>query len=866
VIERIGYFDEEKYPRGYGEENDYAFRAAKAGFTLRLADHCYVYHAGSRSFTPEGRLDLIHQNRPALVADWGEAIARAQDQIKEDDSLDGLRRRLGEWTYQIGFARSGDRSLRILYLLPEIAEGTSGGAHMVVDSVAALRALGVEAQVAVKYDCVPLFLQTYPDCRECFLPYRSEDELASQATAYDVLVMTHFRTTRLAGRLRVGSSQLIAYYVQDYEPRIATNDEERAWAFESYTLLPDAVPFAMASWIADTVRAETGVRVHRVEAGFREQWFQAAEKPPPEAVTVSAMVRPRTPRRGPERTVRVLKRLKQEFGDRVRIVVFGCDPKHPLLPQELAGVHYESRGILSRQDTARLLCQSDVFLDCSHYQAYGLTAVEAMSCGCVPVVPLAGGAGSYGVNGHNCLIVDTSDDNAVLQAGARLVSDEALRRRLSRNGRRTAGHMSLRNLALSTYLLLWKEHRGRLGARAAASEKQVQVGPASVRPTSPPEEEARYKQELAEVPARPALLFVLPNVRPGGGGHSVTHAVAAMRQLELPSAVAAPARDAEAARRLYPEVMDAFLFYRDSAELERLAQRSSVFIATLFTTMPLAMRLANLGPRGMAAYYIQDYEPYFLDYPPADLVGDLRTRALRAAAVASYTLDPSAVLFAKTDWLCREVERETGAQVDRVEAGIDLDMFGPGQSQSGPVNVCAMIRPYSGYRAPELTMRLLKRLKQCFGDAVHPIVFGCDPEDPAFLTYERDFDHESVGVVGREGVAGVFARSHVFIDASAWQGFGRTGVEAMAAGCVPVVPLRGGCVDYAVDGENSLVVDTRDENAIFRAASRLITDQSYRQQLACNGLQTARRYTMGKNALSIYVLLARRYWERFGEG
>ena len=95
--------------------------------------------------------------------------------------------------------------------------------------------------------------------------------------------------------------------------------------------------------------------------------------------------------------------------------------------------------------------------------------------------------------------------------------------------------------------------------------------------------------------------------------------------------------------------------------------------------------------------------------------------------------------------------------------------------------------------------------------------------------------------------------------------FAGTGVEAMTAGCVSVVPLRGGCVDYAVGGENSLVVDTRDENAIFLAVSRLITDQSFRQRLSCNGLQTARRYTMSKNALSIYLLLARRYYQRSGE-
>jgi glycosyltransferase involved in cell wall biosynthesis len=162
-------------------------------------------------------------------------------------------------------------------------------------------------------------------------------------------------------------------------------------------------------------------------------------------------------------------------------------------------------------------------------------------------------------------------------------------------------------------------------------------------------------------------------------------------------------------------------------------------------------------------------------------------------------------------------------------------------------------------------MRVLRRLKHCFDDATHIVLFGCRPDDTTFLGYALDFDFEHVGIVGRAGVADVFGRSHVFIDASVWQGFGRTGVEAMAAGCVPIVPVRGGCLDYAVEGENALVVDTRDEEQIYRAAARLIADRQFRERLARSGLKTASRYTMSKNALSIYLLLARKYCEHFGD-
>lgn len=54
VIEAIGVFDEESFPRGYGEENDFSERALAAGFRVRLCDDLFVAHAGRASFGTEG--------------------------------------------------------------------------------------------------------------------------------------------------------------------------------------------------------------------------------------------------------------------------------------------------------------------------------------------------------------------------------------------------------------------------------------------------------------------------------------------------------------------------------------------------------------------------------------------------------------------------------------------------------------------------------------------------------------------------------------------------------------------------------------------------------------------------------------------
>ena len=66
VINQIGTLDEEYFPTGYGEEDDFSIRARKAGYTIRVADDTYVFHAKSKSYTKEVRKVLTVGGRKSL--------------------------------------------------------------------------------------------------------------------------------------------------------------------------------------------------------------------------------------------------------------------------------------------------------------------------------------------------------------------------------------------------------------------------------------------------------------------------------------------------------------------------------------------------------------------------------------------------------------------------------------------------------------------------------------------------------------------------------------------------------------------------------------------------------------------------------
>lgn len=92
VIEKIGYFDEKSFPSGYGEENDYCFRAAGAGFSLVIATNTYVFHAKSKSYPDERRIKLMRQGTEKQRGLWGkERIERAIKSVLANPTLQTFR-------------------------------------------------------------------------------------------------------------------------------------------------------------------------------------------------------------------------------------------------------------------------------------------------------------------------------------------------------------------------------------------------------------------------------------------------------------------------------------------------------------------------------------------------------------------------------------------------------------------------------------------------------------------------------------------------------------------------------------------------------------------------------------------------------
>ena len=106
------------------------------------------------------------------------------------------------------------------------------------------------------------------------------------------------------------------------------------------------------------------------------------------------------------------------------------------------------------------------------------------------------------------------------------------------------------------------------------------------------------------------------------------------------------------------------------------------------------------------------------------------------------------------------------------------------------------------------------------------------------------FDYEGVGIVSSpDKMAELYSMATVFIDASDFQGFGRTALEAMACNTACILTNVGGLSEYARHEENCLLVPPGDPQSICNAFRSLVSDTSLSNRIRAQGMEVAKHFS-----------------------
>lgn len=347
-----------------------------------------------------------------------------------------------------------------------------------------------------------------------------------------------------------------------------------------------------------------------------------------------------------------------------------------------------------------------------------------------------------------------------------------------------------------------------------------------------------------------SVMFVLPSGGGGGGSNSVAQEAMGLARLGVDVRLAVNMPNYGKFLASYPEIgalKIPVLSYADGAGLAQHFASCQIVVATtnasVFDVANARAEMTKGEPTTVPklAYYVQDYEPLF--YPASS------ERWIKAGQ--SYTILKDALLFAKTNWLCDIVYANHGIKVSKVAPSIDHDVFYPDLKHRNPaLVVAAMLRPATPRRAPARTVRALKAIAKKYAN-VSMQVFGVSEEELGTAGIELPPNVKNWGLLRRAEVAELLRHTDLFLDLSDYQAFGRTGLEGMACGCIPVVPVLGGTAEYASHGRNAFVVDTRSDGEILQAVDSFVSMRpEVRSEMRQAALETSAGFTITKAALS----------------
>jgi hypothetical protein len=397
ALERVGRLDERTFPRGYGEEDDFSIRCAKAGLKLYVADDCYVYHAKSRSHTAEGRKALVVQSKELLrEKHGGDQVDEIVGRVRSAEDLVRTRTFVGEAMNheKIDRQRVSHDSQRVIgWLQPHLEQ--AGGIRRAIEMTNRLLGWGFRT-----------ILITPDGWQSDWLPVVSEVMSVEQARSMTFDVLIGSDPDMVWPFLELTADRKVNYHLAPYMLYRSADDSLQAY----YDRGPQQVTHvANSKWTAEQVQAHVDVSIEAVfPGGVDKRLFHPMRVARSHDIVCHGSIREHKGTEEIEQATSDLSLLKMEHHNA---------PQHHL---------------------ARLINSGRVYVSAAWHEGFNMAALEAMACGVPVVMTDDGGSREYANDGENALVVEPRDPVALRQQIQRALDNSGLRANLIEGGMRTA--------------------------------------------------------------------------------------------------------------------------------------------------------------------------------------------------------------------------------------------------------------------------------------------------------------------------------------------------------------------------------------------------------------------------------------------
>lgn len=421
-MKKTGYLDE-AYGMGYGDETDYQFKAHSKGFEAKVAIDTYVYHKSEVSFgtSPEKQKRLEH-NRKIFFDRWGEEYNKKMQEYVKNDPIEYIKNNL---------KIEEKPSPEVLFFLPDIHQN-AGGVHMVVDIVNYLNINGCFANILTEriheYKEIMTFTPSYmcnlknikPKCIVGTI-YPSIFWAEAIAKYYDIPCVN---------------------FMQGYEPCF-DNGEVYSWAElackNSQNIL--AISQFLKQKCKENFNKEAFVIPNSINTDllYNNKRNQNNDK-----IQITMVFRDSFPK-GDFLLNEILKKLTLKKYNIEINVIYMREIMFPINNNHDLKINFY-KGPLNRKEVSSILFKTDIFIDTSLMEGFGLMSLEAMAAGAVPVLAESFGINEYAVDGQNSFIIkEVNNADKYIEKIEILLENRAMLDNMSKNAQEKAEEFDIDN-------------------------------------------------------------------------------------------------------------------------------------------------------------------------------------------------------------------------------------------------------------------------------------------------------------------------------------------------------------------------------------------------------------------------------------
>jgi GT2 family glycosyltransferase len=417
-LDRTGLFDT-RYGLGYGEETDYQFRAMANGFKAVAALDTYVYHKGAESFgaNPKTQKRLQSSGRRLFFRRWKKEFELYSERVPPDALVKRVIQRLRDIDHRPAAAA--------MFVLPGIKQHI-GGCHVVIDICNMAARLGQSVQVAVLHDrsqvlwCDPLFFE--PICFGSDVDFVLDRHVSPQ-----LIVATAWTTVAPAALRAEAIGVHWHYFVQGYEFYFEEGCVYRAVeeTFQNATHV-----FTTSGWLKRMLAAHFTGPIEVIPPGFDERLFHDRYRRERQIPVVTLVLRGSLDK-GQPFLMDLLHRLGEWQGRIKLVVIVRREMILPSIWADACDIHFLP---LRKLELANILRDTDIFVDASLHEGFGLLPLEALACGAAVITSASGGVADYVRNGENgFLITEVNNPERYVEKLEQLLGNPSLLKSLQEN-------------------------------------------------------------------------------------------------------------------------------------------------------------------------------------------------------------------------------------------------------------------------------------------------------------------------------------------------------------------------------------------------------------------------------------------------